>query len=232
MPPAVDVIQLLAKARIFEGVTAAELEGLRPAVRMRSFPKDSHLFREGDPGSHLYLVKSGQVKIVQVGAGGGEIVFAVVGPGEAFGELSLFESDGERSADAIALEPTECALLARDPVNAFLLDHPKLLLQLIASLVGYIQRKDRAMAEIAFLDIPGRIAQKLVDLAESRGERVGEGVVIRIPLSQRTLAGMIGASRENVNRALARFVELGYISQARGTITVLKAEELRRRAAR
>ena len=231
MPPAVDVIQLLAKARIFEGVTAAELEGLRPAVRMRSFPKDSHLFREGDPGSHLYLVKSGQVKIVQVGAGGGEIVFAVVGPGEAFGELSLFESDGERSADAIALEPTECALLARDPVNAFLLDHPKLLLQLIASLVGYIQRKDRAMAEIAFLDIPGRIAQKLVDLAESRGERVGEGVVIRIPLSQRTLAGMIGASRENVNRALARFVELGYISQARGTITVLKAEELRRRAA-
>jgi CRP/FNR family transcriptional regulator, cyclic AMP receptor protein len=232
VPPPVDVIQLLAKARIFEGVTAAELEGLRPAVRMRSFPKDSHLFREGDPGSHLYLVRSGQVKIVQVGAGGGEIVFAVIGPGEAFGELSLFESEGERSADAIALEPTERALLARDPVNAFLLDHPKLLLQMISSLVGYIQRKDRAMAEIAFLDIPGRIAQRLVDLAESRGERVGEGVVIRIPLSQRTLAGMVGASRENVNRALARFLDLGYISQARGTITVLKPEELRRRASR
>lgn len=232
MPPAVDVIELLAKARIFEGVTAAELEGLRPAVRMRSFLKDSHLFREGDPGSHLYLVKSGQVKIVQVGAGGGEIVFAVIGPGEAFGELSLFDSEGERSADAIALEPTECALLARDPVNAFLLDHPKLLLRMISSLVGYIQRKDRAMAEIAFLDIPGRIAQRLVDLAESRGERVGEGVVIRIPLSQRTLAGMVGASRENVNRALARFVELGYISQARGTITVLKPNELRKRASR
>jgi CRP/FNR family transcriptional regulator, cyclic AMP receptor protein len=232
VPPAVDVIQLLAKARIFEGVTAAELEALRPAVRMRSFPKDSHLFREGDPGSHLYVVKSGQVKIVQVGAGGGEIVFAVVGPGEVFGELSLFGAEGERSADAVALEPTECALLARDPVNAFLLGHPMLLLRMISSLVGYIQRKDRAMAEVAFLDIPGRIAQRLVDLAESRGERIGEGVVIRIPLSQRTLAGMVGASRENVNRALHRFVELGYISQARGTITVLKPDELRRRAAR
>ena len=232
MPPAVDVIQLLAKARIFEGVTAAELEPLRPAVRMRTFPKDSHLFREGDPGSHLYIVKSGQVKIVQVGAGGGEIVFAIVGPGEVFGELSLFEAEGERSADAVALEPTECALLARDPVNAFLLAHPMLLLRMISSLVGYIQRKDRAMAEVAFLDIPGRIAQRLVDLAESRGERSGVGVVIRIPLSQRTLAGMVGASRENVNRALHRFVELGYISQARGTITVLKPDELRKRASR
>jgi CRP/FNR family transcriptional regulator/CRP/FNR family cyclic AMP-dependent transcriptional regulator len=232
VPPAVDVIQLLAKARLFEGVTAAELETLRGAVRMRSFGKDSHVFREGDPGSHLYLIKSGQVKILRVAAGGGEIVFAVVGAGEIFGELSLFEPDGERSADAVALEPTECALLARDPVLAFLLEHPLLLLRMLTSLVGYIQRKDRAMAEVAFLDIPGRIAQRLVDLAESRGERVGEGVVIRIPLSQRTLAGMVGASRENVNRALHRFVEIGYISQARGTITVLKPTELRKRASR
>ena len=88
------------------------------------------------------------------------------------------------------------------------------------------------MAEVAFLDIPGRIAQKLIELAGSRGERTGEGIVIGIPLSQRTLAGMVGASRENVNRALHRFVELGYIRQARGTITVLKPDELRRRGSR
>lgn len=226
-----DVIQRLAQSRFFEGVTEAELETLRPAVRMRTFARDSNVFREGDPGSHLYLVLHGQVKILRVGAGGGEIVFAVVGPGEVFGELSLFEPDGERSADAVALEPTECALLGKEPVIAFLLAHPRLLLPVISSLIGYIQRKDLAMAEVAFLDIPGRIAHKLLELATSRGERVAEGVVIRIPLSQRTLAGMVGASRENVNRALHRFVELGYISQARGTITVLKPEDLRRRGA-
>jgi len=228
----VDVIQLLAKTAIFEGITAAELEALRPAVRLRTFAKDTHLFREGDPGSHLHLVVRGQVKILRVGAGGSEIVFAVVGPGEVFGELSLFEPDGERSADAVALEPTECALLARDPVIAFLLAHPALLLRVISSLIGYLQRKDQAMAEVAFLDIPGRVARRLLDLAASRGERLAEGVVIRIPLSQRTLAGMVGASRENVNRALHRFVELGYISQARGSITVLKPDELRRRGSR
>jgi CRP/FNR family transcriptional regulator, cyclic AMP receptor protein len=225
----VDDIQLLADTPLFEGVEATELELLRPAVRTRRFAKDEHVFREGDPGSHLYVVKSGQVKIVRVAAAGSEIVFAVVGPGELFGELSLFEPDGERSADAIALEPTECALLARDPVVAFLVAHPALLLRMITGLIGYIQRKDRAMAEVAFLDIPGRVAQRLLDLAASRGERVAEGVVIRIPLSQRTLAAMVGASRENVNRALHRFVELGYISQARGTITVLKPDQLRRR---
>ena len=227
-----DVIQLLARTAIFEGITAAELEALRPAVRLRTFAKDTHLFREGDPGSHLHLVVRGQVKILRVGAGGSEIVFAVVGPGEVFGELSLFEPDGERSADAVALEPTECALLARDPVIAFLLAHPALLLRVISSLIGYIQRKDQAVAEVAFLDIPGRVARRLLDLAASRGERLAEGVVIRIPLSQRTLAGMVGASRENVNRALHRFVELGYISQARGSITVLKPDELRRRGSR
>ncbi|HEY8762169.1 MAG TPA: Crp/Fnr family transcriptional regulator [Candidatus Dormibacteraeota bacterium] len=226
------MIQLLAKTAIFEGITAAELEALRPAVRLRTFAKDTHLFREGDPGSHLHLVVRGQVKILRVGAGGSEIVFAVVGPGEVFGELSLFEPDGERSADAVALEPTECALLARDPVIAFLLAHPALLLRVISSLIGYIQRKDQAVAEVAFLDIPGRVARRLLDLAASRGERLAEGVVIRIPLSQRTLAGMVGASRENVNRALHRFVELGYISQARGSITVLKPDELRRRGSR
>jgi CRP/FNR family transcriptional regulator, cyclic AMP receptor protein len=225
----VDVIKLLADTTLFAGVPEAELELLRPALRMRSFAKHAAVFREGDPGSHLYLVASGQVKIVRVGSGGGEIVFAVVGAGEIFGELSIFGRDAERSADAIALEPTECAMLAREAVHAFLLRHPELLLRVINALIAYIQRKDLAMAEVAFLDIPGRIAHRLLDLAASRGEKVAGGVVIRVPLSQRTLAGMVGASRENVNRALHRFVGLGYISQQRGTITVLKPDELRRR---
>ena len=223
---------MLAKERLFAGVRAAELEALRPAGGLRACPTDAHVFREGDPGSHLYLVTSGQVKIVKVSEGGGEIVFAIVGAGELFGELSLFEAEGERSADAIALEPTDCALLARDPIHAFLLGPPTLLLRMISSLVGYIQRKDRAMAEVAFLDIPGRVAQRLVDLAESRGERVGEGVVIRIPLSQRTLAGMVGASRENVNRALQRFAAPRYSRHAPGPSTGLTPGPPTRRGSR
>jgi CRP/FNR family transcriptional regulator/CRP/FNR family cyclic AMP-dependent transcriptional regulator len=233
MPPAVgDVpnpLGLLAGSAIFEGLREADLERLLPSLRVRSFGKDSYLFREGDPGSHLYLVVHGEVKIARVTESGGEIVFAVVGPGGVIGELSVFDEDGERSTDAVALVPTECLALPREAVVEFFLHHPQQLLRLVSNLAAFVRRKDAAIAEVAFLDIPGRVALKLLELADTKGQPSAEGVVIRVPLSQRTLAGMVGASRENVNRALHRFVQLGYIAQTRGTITVLKPEELRRR---
>jgi CRP/FNR family transcriptional regulator len=224
-----DALELLAQTPIFEGLTGGDLEPLRPAIRPRRYEKNEYLFREGDPGSHLYLVLSGQVKIGRVGEGGGEVVFALAGPGEIFGELSLFEDDGERTADAQALEPAECLVVARAPLLNFLAAHPQLLLRIISTLSGYIKRKDAAMGEVAFLDIPARVALKLIELAETKGRREGDAIVIGVPLSQRTLAGMVGASRENVNRALSRFADLGYIRQARGTITVVDREQLRRR---
>jgi CRP/FNR family transcriptional regulator/CRP/FNR family cyclic AMP-dependent transcriptional regulator len=127
------------------------------------------------------------------------------------------------------LEASECITLARDAVVRFCRDHPALLLRLVSTLIAYVRRKDAAMAEVSFLDIPGRVALKLLELAATKGERTAEGILIGVTLSQRTLAGMVGASRENVNRALSRFSELGYIKQERGNITLLKPDDLRRR---
>jgi CRP/FNR family transcriptional regulator/CRP/FNR family cyclic AMP-dependent transcriptional regulator len=225
-----DPLQLLAATPMFDGLQVSELEPLRPAVRSRRYPKDDYLFREGDPGSHLYVVVEGQVKIARVAEGGSEVVFAIAGPGELFGELSLFEEEGERSADAQALELTECLVVPRQAVLSLLLAHPQLLLRIVASLSTYVRRKDAAVAEVAFLDIPARVARKLLELAESKGRDAGGGVVIDVHLSQRTLAGMVGASRENVNRALNRFSSLGYIRQEHGHITVLRPDELRKRS--
>jgi CRP/FNR family transcriptional regulator/CRP/FNR family cyclic AMP-dependent transcriptional regulator len=225
-----DPLQLLAATPMFDGLQVSELEPLRPAVRSRRYPKDGYLFREGDPGSHLYVVVEGEVKIARVAEGGSEVVFAIAGPGELFGELSLFEEEGERSADAQALEPTECLVVPRQAVLSLLLAHPRLLLRIVASLSTYVRRKDAAVAEVAFLDIPARVARKLLELAESKGRDADGGVVIDVHLSQRTLAGMVGASRENVNRALNRFSSLGYIRQERGHITVLRPDELRKRS--
>jgi len=226
---AMDDLEVLAGTLLFEGLSTRELEVIRPAIGRRSFPRDAYVFREGDPGSHLYVVVRGRVKIASVSVGGGEVVFAVVGPGEVFGELALFAQDDERTADAQALEPTNCLALRRDAVISLLLAHPDMLLKVISWLTVYIRRKDAAIAEAAFLDIPGRVGRKLLELAESKGIPVGGGVTIDIPLSQRTLAGMVGASRENVNRALNRFVDLGFIRQSRGRITVLQPDQLRRR---
>ncbi len=227
---AMDPIELLTKAPIFEGLTSADLEPLRNAVRTRNFARGAYLFREGDPGSHLYLVVGGEVMIGRVGEGGGQVVFAIAGPGEVFGELSLFDDEGERTADAQALKSTVCLVIAKAPLLRFLTAQPRLLLRIIASLSVYIRRKDAAMGDVAFLDISGRVASKLAELADSRGLQTSDGIVIELPLSQRVLAGMVGASRENVNRALRRLSDVGYIRQSRGSITVLDGDRFRRRA--
>jgi len=112
----------------------------------------------------------------------------------------------------------------------FLESHPEALRHLLSVLVAYIRRVDEALGEIAFLDIPGRVARKLLDLAAVHGDPTEDGVRIRMRLSQRTLAGMVGASRENVNRALSRFAAQGLIRQHAGQITVVQPEKLQRRA--
>lgn len=224
-----DPLQLLAKTFLFEGLAPSDLESLRPAIRTRTFERGSYLFREGDPGSHLYVVVHGQVKIGRFGLGGGEVVFAIAGPGEVFGELSLFDEDGARTADAEALGPTECLVIARGPLLQLLTARPRVLLRIIAGLTAYIRQKDATIGDVTFLDIPGRVAAKLVQLADTKGRSTPNGVNIEPALSQQTLAAMVGATRENVNRALRRFSDLGYIRLDHGSITVLNREELRRR---
>lgn len=226
----VDPVQVLQRSALFEGVDTAELESLVPNLHRRSFPAGTHIFREGDPGLHLHLILSGEVKIARAGPGGAEVVFAVLLPGDTFGELALLEEDALRTADAVAVEPTECLTLERRALITFLEAHPERMWHLIRFLSAYIRRKDESFAEVAFLDIQGRVARKLLELAQKQGEPVQGGTRIRVRISQRTLAGMVAARRENVNRALSRFASLGDISIAGGYITILDANALRRRS--
>src|SRR6202162_1177494 len=134
------------------------------------------------------------------------------------------------TADAQATEATDCLALNREPFMTFAEAHPPLMRHLIRVLSVYLRRADEALAEAAFMDITGRVAKKLLDLAESHGKPTKDGVRISMRVTQQTLAGMIGASRENVNRAVSRFVARGDIAQEAGTITILRAAELRKRA--
>lgn len=225
-----DPVPVLARTALFRGFPREELESLTPAVKPRTYARGAYIFHEGDPGNTLYIVHSGQVKISRMGRGGQEAVFAVLLPGDVFGELALFDEEATRSADAQAMELTECLTLGREPLMAFLKEHPILMQHIIGALSGYIREMDENFAEAAFLDIPGRVARKLLDLADLHGERTPEGIRIGIRLSQRTLAGMVAASRENVNRALARFLAHGDIRQENGYITVARPAELRKRS--
>lgn len=222
-------LALLSRTPLFAGVAPADLKPLLADLRLRRFASDSYIFREGDPGDHLHLLAAGEVKISRTTEAGGEVVFAVLGAGDVFGELAVLQENAVRSADAQALEETECFVLHRQALVAFLKSHPAVMWRVITVLSDYIHRKDEAFSDLAFNDIPGRVARKLLELAAARGEAGGAGTQVTVPLSQRTLAGLVGASRENVNRALSRFASLGVIKLERGRITLLRPEDLRRR---
>jgi CRP/FNR family transcriptional regulator, cyclic AMP receptor protein len=225
-----DPLEVLRRSAFFEGVDSADLETLVPSLRRRSFGAGTHIFREGDLGLQLHLILSGEVKITRSGPRGAEVVFAMLMPGDLFGELALLEEGAMRTADAVAVQPTECLTLERDALIAFLDEDRKRMWHLIRFLSAYIRRKDDSFAEVAFLDIQGRVARKILELARTHGDPAAGGTRIRVRISQRTLAGMVAASRENVNRALSRFAALGDISIERGYITILDAASLRRRS--
>jgi CRP/FNR family transcriptional regulator, cyclic AMP receptor protein len=222
-----EALTLLSRTPLFVGVKPADLEPLLADFRQRRFAVDSYVFREGDPGDHLHLVTRGEVKISRTTEAGGEVVFAVLGVGDLFGEMAVLQDNAERSADAQALAETECFVLHRNALVAFLKANPAVMWRVITVLSDYIRRKDEAFSDLAFNDIPGRVARKLLELAAPRGEHVGAGA--QATVSQRTLAGLVGASRENVNRALSRYAALGVIRLERGRITLVRPEELRRR---
>ena len=225
-----DPVQVLSRTALFQGIPLEELEPLAPAVKVRNYSAGSYIFHEGDPANVLYVVVRGQVKIARLGSAGNEAVFAVLLPGDSFGELTLFDDDPVRSMDAEAMEPTECLTVERQALLAFVERNPAVVRRIIQVLRGYVRQVDESFSEAAFLDIPGRVARKLLDLAAEHGQKTSEGVRIEMRLTQRTLAGMVAASRENVNRALSRLAGRGDIIQRAGYITIVRPAELRKRS--
>jgi len=225
-----DPLPVLSRTALFQGIPAGELEPLAAAAKVRTYTAASYLFHEGDPAGVLYVIMRGQVKIARMGTGGNEAVFAVLLPGDSFGEVSLFDDDPVRSMDAEAMEPTECLTLERQALLDFLERNPAAVRHIIRVLCGHLRRVDESFSEAVFLDIPGRVARKLLDLAAEHGQKTSQGVRIDMHLTQRTLAGMEAASRENVNRALSRLTSRGDIIQEAGYITIVRPAELRKRS--
>jgi CRP-like cAMP-binding protein len=194
---------------------------------------------EGDPGTGLYVVERGRVKIARTSAEGREIVFAVRGPGEFFGDMALL--DGEpRSADAVALEECVLLLMHRDDFVRFLEAHPKAAVRLLAVLSRRLRDGMRQQEEATLLDAAGRVARALVRLAEERGGPPGRGEgdafgpdarVVEAPPTQAQLAAHVGLTRESVNKWVRAFARRGAVRWEKGRLTVLRPEELRRRAA-
>ncbi len=205
--------------------TTALLE--RRATR-RAFRRGQIVFRKGDPGSSMFLIVEGQVKMILPSEGGEEVLLGVLDAGDFFGDLSII--DGQpRSATIVATEPTETVVIRRDEFLGAIDANPRVAFDLLRILARRLRQTDEFVEDAIFLDVRGRLAKKLLELGETYGAVGPGGTVIGIRLTQGDLAAMIGATRESVNKHLRSYRARGIIDIAHQRITIRRVEELRRR---
>jgi CRP-like cAMP-binding protein len=212
---------LLADTPLFASLPAEALASIARAAQTRQLTRNDVLFRQDDEATELFVVEHGRVAIAARSDDGRESLMALMEPGDLFGEMGLF--DGVRSADARALEPSTVVAVPYEPVRQILEQQPQLLWEIVRLLTARLRAVDEALSDTVFLDVPGRTAKRLLDLA-------GDGDEFQLPITQEELAGMVGASRERVNKAIAQFVRLGWLEQQERTYRISDREKLTRRA--
>ena len=206
-------------------LASEDVRTLAQRGRVRNYAAGAVLFHEGEPGDSLHVVVEGRVRVAVVSATGEEATVAYIPPGEVVGELSIF--DGRpRSATAIAAERTKTFVVTKDGFVEWLSEHPQAALALLETLSLRIRRTDENVADLAFLDLPHRLAKQLVTLANAHGERVNGGEP-RLKVTQGELASMLAVSRESVNKQLNFFQREGWITLGRGWVRIVDSHALR-----
>jgi CRP/FNR family cyclic AMP-dependent transcriptional regulator len=219
--------QSLARVPLFAGLDTASLAKLAAAARRRSFRQGEVIFRRDEPGTVLYVIVQGKVKICLTSPDGQEAALAVLGRGDCFGELAIL--DGQpRSADAIALERVETYALQRKDFHKVIIEDPRIAIQIMQVISQRLRHADEQIESLIFLDVYGRVAHKLLQLAETHGVRTPEGVRIDLRLTQQELASLVGTSRESVNKVMGYFSDKQYVSTDRHKITILRLADLKR----
>jgi CRP-like cAMP-binding protein len=214
---------LLDTTELFTALPNDVLTALRKQATTRTYERNELLFSQGDLASELFFIERGRVAIATKAPDGRESVLAVLENGAMFGELPLFDG-AVRSADARALTESRVVVLAYDPVREVLQARPELLWTVTRLLARWLRATDEALADAVFLDVPGRTAKRLLELAGADDE-------FKLPVTQEELAGMVGASRERVNKALALFARLGWLEvKGRGRYKFLDRAALEDRA--
>jgi CRP-like cAMP-binding protein len=212
--------KLLDKCVLFKALNEQERRDLAVHAQSRIFAPNDPIFHVGEPGYSMMGVMVGTVRISLPTSKGKEIILADLPAGELFGEIALL--DGKpRSASATALTKCELLVLERRDFLSFLERSPAARLNLMQLLCERIRRSDERMAEIAFFDLPARLAKALL-----RYTAQGHGPP-KLSLSQRELAEMAGATRENVNRCLRDWQRRGILQLKNRWTIILKPEALR-----
>jgi CRP-like cAMP-binding protein len=215
--------RLLETTQLLGALPPDTLEALREHATIRPVARNEILFRKDDAATELFGVVSGRIAILTSSPDGRESLVAVLEQGALFGELGLFD-DGPRSADARALEESQLLAIPYAAVRAAIDAHPTLLWVIVRLLARRLRSTDESLADAVFLDVPARTAKRLLEIAGGEDQ-------FRLPMTQEDLAGLVGASRERVNKALSLFTRLGWIEvEGRNRYRILDRNALNERA--
>ena len=220
---------IVRKAPLFTAIDDASAASLRASMSGIKISKGQVLFKEGDPGDKLFVVVEGKLKLGTTSNDGRENLLSILGPGDMFGELSLFDP-GPRTATATAVVDSKLLALANDQVIGWITSHPHVSLQLLKRLSQRLRRTNDVLSDLVFADVPGRVAKAIIELGERFGTKKEDGLHVKHELTQEELAQLVGASRETVNKALADFASRGWIKLEPRAVIILDLERLIKRS--
>lgn len=208
------ITEFLSTVPLFRELPRTAVRGFAELTREQKFAKNAIIVSEGDPGDALYVVRTGEVKVVLIGEDGREVLLHLLSPGDHFGELSLI--DGRpRSAHVVATHASSLLVLRRTDFRRQVEQSPSVAWGLMTELSRRLRQADGTIGSLVLLDVPGRVAKVLLEYATP-----GQPAPLVKQLTHQTIAQMIGASRETVSRAMAEFQEKGMISVTRRMVTI------------
>lgn len=223
-----ELIGFLAPVPLFQGMTQECFTELVPRFQRVDLVKGDVLFRKGDEGDCLYIVQKGAVKIVLPSPQGGEMIVCIFSAGDFLGELALLDRE-PRSADAVAVRDSRLIAITRQDFLDFLRSNEVAMETVLSTLSKRLRKTDTLLEDKCFLNISERLAKKLIDLADKFGEPGNDGSVINIsiPMTQKELAEMVGATRESVNKELGELRRAGIVGGKGKRLSILNIEGLR-----
>jgi len=220
--------EALKKVPLFSNLSNNELEVLSEAAAVREYDKNETIIQKQDEGDSFFSLVSGRVKVVLTDDEGKEFIVGILQPLEFFGEMSLL--DGEpRSASVVAIEKTEVIVLKRDDFLRQFVSNPEMAKKVIAVLGKRLRHANEHIESLVFLDVCGRLARVLLDMATESGKEVDGGIEFSITHSRTELANLVGTTRETLTRALKTLETMGYIKIKKNTFLITNTTGLKNR---
>lgn len=215
----------LSRTVLFGVMNAASIKRLAEFAEWRTLADRATICRKGDPGTHLFVVHSGQVRFGSGAVYEREVTLSLLGPGTIFGELAIADG-GLRTADAFAVGPVELLALARRDLIPFLISEPGVMLQMMAVLAARARWISQNYEDTVFLALPKRLAKRLLLLSQHFGFDTIEGRKLAVSLSHSELASHMHVTRESINRLLQKWRRDGVIEERRGIVVIKDMEKL------